>query len=172
MKIRYAKLMKNDVVDTDSGICVSLWMQGCPFRCNGCHNPETWDFNGGNEIEDDVLIDMTLSALTENGIKRDLSILGGEPLVEKNLIFLGQLITDAKRLNPSIKIYLWTGFEYSHLVHVKHLYSYILSQIDVLITGPFILDQRDITLKLRGSRNQEIWRRNENGKLVLDTDNM
>lgn len=170
--MRYAKLMKNDVVDTLGGICVSLWLQGCPFRCKGCHNPDTWDFNGGIEIDDNILIDEVLSALNENGILRDLSILGGEPLVEKNLIFLQQLITEARRKNPNIKIYLWTGFEYQHLVQVKHLYGYILNNIDVFITGPFILEQRDITLKLRGSRNQEIWRRNEHGKLVLDTDNM
>lgn len=46
---RYAKLMKNDIVDGEN-ICVSLWMQGCPFHCYNCHNPETWDFNGGKEI--------------------------------------------------------------------------------------------------------------------------
>lgn len=170
--MRFAKLMKNDVVDTDSGICVSIWFQGCPFKCAGCHNPETWDFNGGKEIDDNILMDTILNSLNENDIKRDLSILGGEPLVEKNLIFIQQLISEAKRQNPKIKIYLWTGFEYSHLIKVKHMYGYILNNIDVLITGPFILEQRDITLKLRGSRNQEIWRRNENGKLVLDTDNM
>ena len=60
--MRYADLKENDIVD-GKGVCVSLWMQGCPHRCPGCHNPETWDFNGGQEIEPNKLTDKVLKAI-------------------------------------------------------------------------------------------------------------
>ena len=166
--MRYAKLMKNDIVDTDEGIVVSVWLQGCPFRCKGCHNPETWDFNGGIEIEKSTLINNTLDSLCANGIKRNLSILGGEPLCDQNIEFTELLIWSVKQSLPDTKIYLWTGFEYMRLTHnIK--YQYILDNVDIIITGPFIQEQRNITLKLRGSENQEIWRRDKTGILMLET---
>ena len=167
--MKYAKLMKNDTVDTDSGICVSIWMQGCPFRCKGCHNPDTWDYNGGIDIDESILIEMVIDAINENGINRNLSILGGEPLCPKNVHFVKKLIDIVKQKYPNIKIFCWTGYSYEDLwIQPMASLFYILQTVDVLITGPYIEEQRDITLKLRGSRNQEIWRR-KNDKLVLDT---
>lgn len=165
--MRYARLMKNDIVDTDDGICVSVWLQGCPFRCNGCHNPETWDNNGGLEIDEDTLIENISEAINAYGIKRNLSILGGEPLYNSNLIFTKKLINHIKDKFPNIKIYIWTGFEFDTLSKNKK-YKYILDTVDVLITGQFILSQRNILLPLRGSTNQQVWRRNIDNKLVLD----
>lgn len=152
--------MKNDVVDTDAGICVSVWLQGCPFHCKGCHNPDTWDFNGGIEIEEQELLNMTLDAISANGIKRNLSILGGEPLCAQNLNFTEFLIDKVKQEYKNIRIFLWTGFEFSQL-SANSKYDFILNNVDTLITGPFIQEQRDITLPLRGSRNQQIWRKKE-----------
>ena len=63
--MRYAGLIENDIVDSDDGICVSLWMQGCPHHCKGCHNPETWDFNGGIEIDREKLVENVISSLTQ-----------------------------------------------------------------------------------------------------------
>ena len=59
--MRYAGLIENDIVDSDDGICVSLWMQGCPHHCKGCHNPETWDFNGGIEIDREKLVENVIN---------------------------------------------------------------------------------------------------------------
>ena len=166
--MKFAKLMKNDIVDTDSGIVVSVWLQGCPFRCKGCHNPETWDFNGGEEIDENTLINEVSDAINANGINRNLSILGGEPLYDTNLEFTKKLISVIREKYPNIKIYIWTGFEFSILQSDKK-YKYILDNVDVLITGRFILDRRNILLPLRGSTNQRIWRRNKYNNLVLDT---
>jgi anaerobic ribonucleoside-triphosphate reductase activating protein len=164
--MRYAGLIKNDFANGE-GVCVSVFLQGCPFHCEGCHNPETWDFNGGEEIHEDTLIDNIVEALDAYGIKRNLSILGGEPLCDSNVKFTEMLIVYIKNMKPQVKIYLWTGYEMSHLLN-NMTYSYILNHIDVIITGPFIQSKRDITLPLRGSTNQEVWRRNEDGILVLD----
>ena len=159
--------MKNDIVDTDKGINVSIWLQGCPFHCIGCHNPETWDFNGGIEIKENLLLDNIYKALIAYNIKRNLSILGGEPLCKQNLKFTKKLIKFIKKKLPDIKIYLWTGFDFESLSENKE-YKFILDNVDILITGPYIQAKRDITLHLRGSSNQQVWRRASNNKLVLE----
>ena len=164
--MRYAGLNKNDFANGE-GVCVSVWLQGCPFHCEGCHNPETWDFNSGLEIDEDTLVDTIADAINLNNIKRNLSILGGEPLCDSNLNFTHMLIAYIKNMKPQVKIYLWTGYEMSHLLNDEK-YEYILNHIDVIITGPYIQSKRNITLPLRGSSNQEVWRRNQDGILVLD----
>lgn len=164
--MRYAKIMYNDVVDTDAGICVSVWLQGCPFRCKGCHNPDTWDFNGGIETDESALIEDIMGALEKNGISRNLSILGGEPLCAENLNFTKKILQLTKKVFPNKKVYIWTGFEF-HQLQQNSKYNFILDNADVLITGPFILEQRDITLPLRGSKNQQVWRKDKNNKLTL-----
>ena len=153
--MKYASLKYNDIVDGE-GICVSLWTQGCPFHCEGCHNPETWDENGGIEVPTDIK-GKIIKAISANNIKRNFSILGGEPLAPWNLQFVEEIITAVRATYPHIKIFLWTGYTLEALKEKNdnHINS-ILDKIDVLIDGPFILSQRDITLPLRGSSNQRI----------------
>lgn len=157
--MRYADLKENDATN-GVGVCVSLWTQFCPFRCPGCHNPQTWDANGGIEIEEEKLIERVLAALSKNGIQRNLSILGGEPLCEENRYFVEKLICAAKRQNPDIKFYLWSGYTFDQLWEKAKFDSnieHILDDLTMAATGPFILEQRDITLPFVGSRNQEVW---------------
>lgn len=151
--MRYAKIMPNDIVDGE-GICVSFWTQGCPHRCVGCHNPETWDFNGGIEEEPSILINKILTLLRKNNVKRNLSILGREPLCPQNIDFIFELCQQVKEKYPDTKIFLWTGYYKEKLK--QEIQNKIEKYIDILIDGPFILEQRDLTLKLRGSRNQRI----------------
>ena len=162
--MRYAGLIENDIVDSDDGICVSLWMQGCPHHCKGCHNPETWDFNGGIEIDREKLLENVISSLTQNGIKRNFSVLGGEPLTPENLGDAAYIISKVRESFPDIKIYLWTGYVIEELNKKNIFIKQILKNIDVLIDGPFILEKKDLTLKLRGSTNQRIFK-NIDGKL-------
>lgn len=101
-------------------------------------------------------------ALNKNGIQRGLSILGGEPLCEQNRYFVEELIRAAKQQNPNIKIYLWSGYTFNQLLEKAKFDSnikYILDSLTMVATGPFILEQRDITLSFVGSRNQEVWRK-------------
>lgn len=153
--IRIAGLNKNDCVNGE-GISVSLFLQGCPFHCKGCHNPETWNPNGGDAWYEDELIQTIINAIAANGIQRNLSILGGEPLdTDDKREFVKQLIYKVKDKYPNIKIIIWTGYTFEKLKKESNI-DYILTNIDYLIEGPFVLEERDITLKWRGSRNQRI----------------
>lgn len=152
--MKYAGLIKNDVVNGQN-VCVSLWVQGCPFHCKGCHNPQTWDFDGG--YEDKEILDKIFKALTANNIKRNFSVLGGEPLCQSNREEVAEIIAKVRESFPEIKIYIWTGYTLEELQKENNssLIS-ILNNIDVLIDGRFEIDKRDITLPLRGSRNQRV----------------
>ena len=153
--MKYAGIIKNDVA-AGKGVNVTFFTQGCDHHCPGCHNPETWDFEGGYEFTPTTLDDI-IKALKANGVQRNLSIMGGEPLHPNNLFLTQLIVTEVRKIYPDIKIYLWTGYTYEQLLarHEKLLQN-ILQNIDVLIDGPFIKEQRDITLEMRGSTNQRI----------------
>lgn len=152
---RYAGLITNDFAN-GTGTCVSFWTQGCPHHCPSCQNPETWDFQGGKEVPTDIR-GQIIKAICVNGITRNFSVLGGEPLCDENLDEVDKIITGVRTAYPQIKIFVWTGYILEELKEKKNdKINHILSQIDVLIDGPFIQAERDITLELRGSRNQRI----------------
>ena len=151
--MRYAGIIKNDT-SSGPGVCVSFFTQGCPFRCIGCQNPETWDFDGGKEFTDDVL-DEVINSINANGILRPLCIMGGEPLCDENLQLVETLIYTVKEVYPDLDIYLWTGYEYDDLVNDDSV-QYILENITCIIDGRFIIEKRDVTLPMRGSSNQTI----------------
>lgn len=151
--LRIAALNKNDFINGE-GVSVSLWMQGCPHHCKGCHNPEQWDFNGGKSIEIENLLNEIYEAITANNIQRNFSILGGEPLAQRNIENTLEILAKIKQKFPTIKTYVWTGYTLEELLSLYD--KNIFNDIDILIDGRFILEERDITLKLRGSRNQRI----------------
>ena len=151
--MRIAGLTKNDTTNGED-ICVSLWVQGCPHHCKGCHNPESWDFNGGEYKNNDILLEEIYDAISANGIQRNFSILGGEPLAPQNINDTYYILWEVKQRYPSIKTFVWTGYT---LEQLKEMYKdTLLENVDVLIDGPFIKAERDITLKFRGSKNQRI----------------
>lgn len=153
--MRYAGINKNDF-SAAPGVSVSFFTQGCPHRCSGCHNPETWDYEGGKDFTPKV-IDEILEALSANGINRSLAIMGGEPLCENNCFLTLLLIKNIKEKSPKTKIYVWTGYYYDDLLKAGNPYvKQILDLADVLIDGPYIEAQRDLTLPMRGSSNQNI----------------
>lgn len=154
--MRYSGLNKNDMVNGE-GVCVSLFMQGCPHHCPGCFNPETWDFNGGLEAPSD-LKGQIIKAISENGIQRNFSVLGGEPLCLENIRFTDEIISAVRSAYPDIKIYVWTGYTMEELYARNDSHTAnILNNINVLIDGRYIEEERDISLPLRGSRNQKIY---------------
>ena len=147
--------MENDFTD-GSGVCVSLWTQGCPHHCPGCQNPETWDFDGGYDVPDD-LRGQIVKAISANNITRNFSILGGEPLCDENLDFVLNIVTTVRTAYPHIKIYIWTGYTFDELVNKNdERINNIFKQINYLIDGKYDESLRDITLPLRGSSNQNI----------------
>lgn len=152
---KYAGLITNDFAN-GTGVCVSFWTQGCPHQCIGCQNPETWDFDGGQPLPIDIK-GQIIKAISANGITRNFSVLGGEPLCEQNLDIVDQIITAVRTAYPHIKIFVWTGYTIKELKERKNnTIEHILSQIDTLIDGKYIESERDITLKFRGSKNQNI----------------
>lgn len=157
--MRYANIIYNDIAAGD-GLCVSFYTQGCPHRCKGCHNPETWSYQGGQEFKPEILDDI-IENLNAQGIKRNFCVLGGEPLCAENLFLTALLIKTVREKSPDTKIYLWTGYLYEDLIvsNSPHM-KIILNNIDVLIDGPFIQEKRDITLMMRGSTNQRVLYKN------------
>lgn len=167
--MRYAELKYNDVAN-GPGVNVSFWVQGCQFRCYNCQNPQTWDFNGGKEFTNDTFNEI-FNALTANGIHRDFCILGGEPLCEQNQLLTLLVAKTVKDKFPDVKIYLWTGYYYEDLVKqsaTNGKLTEILNSVDVLVDGPYIDAQRDITLQMRGSKNQSIINLKEKRKCDIE----
>ena len=153
--MRYSGLILNDITAAP-GLCVSFFTQGCPHHCPGCHNPGTWAFDGGKEFTNDTLHKI-LEGLTAQGIKRNLCIMGGEPLCEDNAFLTHMVIQEVRKKVPGVKVYVWSGYVYEDLLrstnpHVRGA----LELADVLIDGPYIAAERDLTLDMRGSRNQRI----------------
>ena len=153
--MNYAGIIKNDI-SAGEGVCVTFFTQGCPYHCPGCHNPETWDFNGGKEFTVDVLNNI-LDSINANGIQRNFCLMGGEPLCKENA-FLSYLITlNVRQTYPDIKIYIWSGNTFENLIQESNPFiSKTLALADYLIDGPYMKSLRDITLSMRGSRNQRI----------------
>lgn len=153
LNVKFAAINKNDFINGE-GVCVSLWVQGCPHHCKGCHNPKQWDFNGGQYKDNDILVEEIIDAITANGIQRNFSVLGGEPFAPQNMPDVYEIIFKVKQKFPNIKVYVWSGYT---LEELQEMYlPKLLDNVDVLIDGRFILAERDITLKLRGSKNQRI----------------
>ena len=153
--MRYAGIIKNDVA-AGQGVCVTFFVQGCDFHCKGCHNPQTWDFEGGYEFTQET-INNIITALKANGVQRNFCVMGGEPLHPNNRFLTNLVISEVKKAYPDIKVYLWTGYVYEKLVDKdEKLLQNIFRNVDVLIDGPFVMEERDITLPMRGSRNQRI----------------
>ena len=152
--MKYAGLIKNDLAAAP-GLCVSFFTQGCPHHCPGCHNPETWDFEGGKEFTTTVLSEI-IEALTANGIERKFCIMGGEPLCPENEFLTLLLILEVRKALPSVPIYVWTGYTIEDLASATERTKQILHSINYLIDGPYIQKLHDTTLQMRGSSNQRI----------------
>ena len=146
--MRYAKIRKMDIVN-GPGVRVSIFFQGCNFHCKGCFNPETWDFNGGLEFNDDVIAEI-LELCKEDHIT-GLSILGGEPMHPNNIDGTIKLARAFKEKYPKKNIWAWSGFLFDDICNKE-----VLNYIDVLVDGQFVEEKRNPKLKWRGSNNQRV----------------
>ena len=147
--MRYNKIRKMDIAD-GPGIRVSIFMQGCTFKCKNCFNPETHDFNGGKEFTEDTI--ETILELCDNEIIEGLSILGGEPMHPTNIEGTTRLVKAFKARYPNKTIWAWTGFLFDRDLKNEEVLKYI----DVLVDGQYIDEQHNPTLKWRGSENQRV----------------
>ena len=156
---RYNTIVENDVVNGE-GICVSFFVQGCPHKCPGCFNPETWDFNDGQPYTEHTKFEI-IKALNNNNIQRNFSVLGGEPLALENLSMTEEVINAVRHAYPNIKIFLWTGYYLEQLSKDNPNINSILNNVNYIIDGPFIEEEKNLDLRLRGSDNQSIWHKVE-----------
>ena len=150
--MRYTEVKLNDIVNSDGGINISIWTQGCPHHCKECFNPTTWSFNTGKEYNEE-LVEYIFSNIDKHNIKRNLSVLGGEALCEQNVLGVIDLCKKFKERYPNKKILIWTGYTYEDLNKDQRS---VLPYIDILVDGKFDIDKKDISLKMRGSSNQRI----------------
>ena len=111
--MRYASINFNDITAAP-GLCVTVFLQGCPHHCPGCHNPTTWDFNGGEEFTAETMTAI-IEGLNAQNIQRNLCIMGGEPLAPQNTFLTNMIINEVKLRYPDIKIYIWTGYTYEEI---------------------------------------------------------
>ena len=146
--MKYAAIKKTDIAN-GPGVRVSLFVSGCRNHCRGCFNPETWDFAYGSpftkETEEEII-----KALRPSWVQ-GFSILGGEPLEPENQDALIHLLKRIREELPGKDIWLYTGFRYETVSG-----SALLRYVDVVVDGPFIEAEKDISLAFRGSRNQRI----------------
>ena len=149
--MRFSKIKDNDIAN-GLGITMSFWTQGCPHHCKGCFNKETWNFEDGEEFTQEDL-KYIIENINKNNIKRDLSILGGEPLCPQNVEGVITLCKEFKRHYPEKLIYLWTGYTIENFDDIQ---KEILNYIDILIDGKFEEDRKNLSIKLRGSSNQRV----------------
>lgn len=149
MQIRLSGPLEHDSIVNGPGLRAVIWTQGCPNHCFGCQNPETWDFNAGTlvDVED---VKMELKALKG---QQGLTFCGGEPFVQPEAC-----LELARFAHEELNWDVWSfsGFTYEAIQKYGGKAIDFLKELDALIDGPFILDQRDISLKFRGSRNQRI----------------
>ena len=147
--MRYNKIRKMDISD-GPGVRVSIFLQGCEFKCKNCFNPETHDFAGGKEFTDETL-DKVLE-LCENENIEGLSILGGEPMHPKNIEGTTKIAKAFKEKFPEKTLWAWSGFTYEKYLKDKEVLNYL----DVLVDGQYNDDLHNPTLKWRGSSNQRV----------------
>jgi len=157
-----------DVYDINNGkgFGITLFIQGCPHRCKGCHNPQTWDFNGGRSIAKDKVFDLILSLANNDNIVR-LTLSGGEPFA--NIPICAQIAGAFKMQNPNKSVWVYSGYTYEELCELDGA-NYLLDECDVLVDGPYVHEKRDLSLAFRGSSNQRIIDLNktrEQNKIVL-----
>ena len=151
--MRYADFYDCDLCN-GTYVGISLFVQGCPLHCKNCFNPSTWSFSGGKEWTERVE-DRFMTLLYRPYIKR-VSFLGGEPMADGNYETVLNICKNIKNIfNEDKKIWIYSGFDWEYLIDNKEIRKG-LQYVDVLIDGRFIDEQKDLSLKFKGSSNQRI----------------
>lgn len=169
--MRYAQIRSMDISNGE-GVGVSIFVQGCPFHCKNCFNSETWDFNGGKEWTEKTK-NKFMELIDRPYIKR-VSFLGGECLADQNLDEVLKLVKQIRISFPEKTIWLYTGFCWNDIMcsfaglqadcvvlDKKDIEAWekrrkIISNVDVLVDGEYIDEQKDLSLKFKGSKNQRV----------------
>ena len=145
--LKLSGIVEDSIVD-GPGIRVTIFCQGCPHHCPGCHNPETWDFSGGTAMEEERLVQIVRS----NPLCRGVTFSGGEPFAQAaGFARLARLLKA-----QGYEVASYSGYTFEQLLLGTPEQRALLDTIDVLIDGPFVQTQKSLELAFRGSRNQRI----------------
>lgn len=145
--LNLAGIAEDSIVD-GPGIRTTFFAQGCPHRCPGCHNPETWTFEGGTAMDPET----ALRAVRSNPLCRGVTFSGGEPFAQaEGFAALARALRER-----GFEVASYSGYTFEQLLNGTPAQRELLSTIDVLIDGPFLLAERSLELVFRGSRNQRI----------------
>lgn len=149
--MNYMEIKKSDIAN-GPGVRVSLFVSGCTHHCKGCFNPDTWDFCAGEPFDENV--ENKIISLLGRDYIAGLTLLGGEPMEPENRASLLPFLKKVKEALPHKSIWCYSGYTLEELVEAGA--TDILSLIDVLVDGEFVLEKKDIRLAFRGSSNQRI----------------
>ena len=140
-------LVSDSIVD-GPGIRTTIFAQGCPHHCPGCHNPETWDFGCGTDVEVERLVEIVRS----NPLCRGVTFSGGEPFAQAaGFAKLAKLLKE-----KGYEVASYTGYTFEQLLEGSEAQKMLLETIDILIDGPFLLEEKSLEVPFRGSKNQRI----------------
>ena len=140
-------IVSDSIVD-GPGIRTTIFCQGCPHHCQGCHNPETWEFGCGTAMEEEQILQIVES----NPLCKGVTFSGGEPFAQAE--GFARLATMLKEKGYEVASY--TGYTFEQLLQGTPSQRKLLETVDVLIDGPFIMAEKSLELNFRGSRNQRI----------------
>lgn len=144
MKVRILDIIRGTTVD-GPGFRTSIYFAGCRHACPGCHNPQSWDFDGGTEME----LDEIMEIVREEDF--DVTLSGGDPLYQPEVV--GELARLIRETGHSVWVY--TGFTWEQIQESPRLMN-ALNDVEAIVEGPFIEALRDTDLRFRGSSNQRI----------------
>lgn len=160
--MQYHNITKDDMLNGD-GLRVVLWVAGCGHACPGCHNPITWDENGGL-LFDEAAKEEIFAELSKDYVA-GVTFSGGDPLYPANREQVGALAQEIHERFPEKTVWLYTGYRWEQIADLP-----FLDAIDVIVDGPFIEAQKDTQLHWRGSANQrviDVRRTRETGTVCL-----
>ena len=147
-KIRIAGTVGESIVD-GPGFRYTLFVQGCPHGCPGCHNPQTHDFDGGQ----DIALDTLLHDMCRNPLIKGVTFSGGEPFCKAEPLY--HLAVELKHKGKHLMAY--SGYTFEQLLELSDPFvKKLLGQLDLLVDGPFIMAEKNIELRFRGSANQRV----------------
>lgn len=145
--LNLAGIVEDSIVD-GPGIRVTIFAQGCPHHCHGCHNPETWPFEGGTAMDEQQI----LSIVQGNPLAKGVTFSGGEPFAQaEGFCTLAKLLKE-----HGYEVASYSGYTFEELMNGSTAQQQLLQQLDVLIDGPFQQENRSLSLVFRGSSNQRI----------------
>ena len=168
--LRIAGVVRESIVD-GKGLRFVIFCQGCPHHCPGCHNPQTHDFAGGYDID----IEKIVTEIKKNPLLQGVTFSGGEPFCQAEAFAaLGRKIKAIRGMKLNIMSYSgYTLEQLQQMAEEDQGIADLLEVCDYLVDGPFILAQRDLTLKYRGSRNQryiDMKKTRRKGEVVLEAE--